>query len=150
MKKNKALPTDTKPHSREATSLRAQSGSSPTGSAPPGRPSLCRCSLEQSAFMFKSIYETEMSASHGHLIRKVALHVTFSGVRVLLFHLLVNPMCPVDKGEDGDTNSYRNKPSLGSGNPAVLSITADSGGPLAEALTSDHSGSGDAAGPQAT
>lgn len=122
-KNNKMLSTDTKPHNREATSLLAQSGSSPTGSAPPDRPSVCCCSLEQSAFMFKSIYEIEMSVSHGHLIRKVASHVTFSGVRVLLFHLLVNSMCPVDKGEDGDTNSYRNKSSLGSGNQAVLSIT---------------------------
>lgn len=47
--------------------------------------------------MFKSIYEIEMSVSHGHLVRNVPLQVTFSGVRVSLFRLLVDPICPVDK-----------------------------------------------------
>lgn len=107
--------------------------------------------------MFKSIYEIEISVSHGHLVRNVPLQVTFSGVRVSLFlSLLVDPICPVDKWEDCDTNNYRNKPNPVSGSQAVLSMSSltlsrQYGGPLAEGPhCSNHGSSQGPAGPQTT
>lgn len=60
-------------------------------------------------------------------------------VSELVSRLLVDPICPADKWEDCDTNNYRNKLNLESGNQAVLSISSitlsrQCGGPLAEGL----------------
>lgn len=84
------------------------------------------------------------------------LQVTFSGVRVSLFRLLVDPICPVDKWEGCDTNNYRNKPNPVSGNQAVLSVSSltlsrQYGDPLAEGPHfSKHRSSRGPAGPQTT
>lgn len=96
----------------------------PSAQPLPNLPCLCHCSpLEQSAFLFRKIF---MKLKWVHLmgiLSEMCRHKWHFRVSELVSHLLVDPICPADKWENGDTNNYRNKLNLESGNQAVLSIS---------------------------